>query len=714
MQYRGRRLQRIPARLAPRCRRALRVIGLLVAVLAALGSAQARPLSNCRFYIAHQHDFEQKVGFFLDLVGADLQQLTLTLGVGDGKTWRYAECTPGFVADREYDVRAIAAPEGAQLLLDGKPVAQSPGMWQPAAAPCEVNYRPAFATQGEWLAVVSRISVVVTHGGKELASRNFDFARTSARPLPLQLFEPGDHKTAELTVSPGDTVTMNAVLRLAAADLKRWAPYIDPYGQCRYADWPEKIRTDKDLSSDVAREDAELAKMPPSPDYDECGGYRKAGWRERATGFFHVVRRKGYWWLISPEGNPCFYLGVCEIPAATYPSTPIAGREFLFEWLPSGEPWSQARGGGGDSEWVSFHTANLIRKYGPDWLEKTTARAVRRVRAWGFSGGGKWGAPANLVSLPVLGRGDTPSLVQHPDVFDPKVCDVFRRALEAQIAPERNNPRILGWSLGNEWAEIIPDSDITGILARSADVPAKRALADYAVDEIYGGSLARLAAAWKVSAPDRAALYASAPKPPPEDIEKLRRFYADRYYDFIYRTVKSIDPNHLYFGFWIMTQWGQWWPNEADWRLIARHCDVIGYDRYAREYDSKRWRQMEVEAGKPTLCGEFGFPAWYEGMRGLGRYPAASSRDDAEAGELYYRWVQAAARDPYAVGMLLFVYRDQPITGRGPGRGPSLILGEDYAFGVITETDRPKWAMVRRVREANLKAAQWRLKAGQK
>jgi len=74
----------------------------------------------------------------------------------------------------------------------------------------------------------------------------------------------------------------------------------------------------------------------------------------------------------------------------------------------------------------------------------------------------------------------------------------------------------------------------------------------------------------------------------------------------------------------------------------------------------------------------------------------------------------AAGHKPLRTGTDCHCGPDQPITGRGPGRGPRLIFGENYAFGVITETDRPKWAMVRRVREANLKAAPWRLKAGQK
>ena len=83
-------------------------------------------------------------------------------------------------------------------------------------------------------------------------------------------------------------------------------------------------------------------------------------------------------------------------------------------------------------------------------------------------------------------------------------------------------------------------------------------------------------------------------KVPPQDIEKLRRFYADRYYGFIYETVKEIDPNHLYLGFWITVGW---WENEEDWRLIARHCDVIGYDRYRNVYGGDPLMRLEEEAG---------------------------------------------------------------------------------------------------------------------
>jgi hypothetical protein len=73
--------------------------------------------------------------------------------------------------------------------------------------------------------------------------------------------------------------------------------------------------------------------------------------------------------------------------------------------------------------------------------------------------------------------------------------------------------------------------------------------------------------------------------------------------------------------------------------------------------------------------------------------------------------VRAAARDPHCVGVCWFFYRDQPLTGRGPGRGAKLVFGEHFAFGAIDELDRPKRELVHRMRQANLWAARWRLEA---
>ena len=294
------------------------------------------------------------------------------------------------------------------------------------------------------------------------------------------------------------------------------------------------------------------------------------------------------------------------------------------------------------------------------------------------------------------------------DVFDPEVRAQFREDLEKEIGPRRDDPLVLGWSYGNEYGEIVKRTEIAEIMKMGADVPAKRALIYHAIAERHEGSAPKAAEAWDAQpAVTVEALCEAELELPAEDVELLREFYEDKYYECLYQTFKEVDPNHLYLGNWIVPTW---WESEEDWRIHARHVDVIGYDRYAPSYDDELMRRLAAETDKPILCGEYSFPAWYGGQRGFGRFHT-NAADDADGGELYKGWMRGAAEDPHCVGMLWFHYRDQAITGRGPGRGVEAFFGEHFAFGLITETDRPKWDMVRAMREANLAAPAQRLAA---
>ncbi len=680
----------------------------LLAILTGPCAAQSR------FYFASQYNWEGKQGFYLDVEGSKMATLPLLFGIGDGKGWRFIGKTPPFVGGHTYTARAILTPKLATLELDGKLIDSSEGAFLPSATPFTINDTPGWASGlGDYLMTLVSVSAVVERGGKEVGKLDQQLETGPARSAALQLFERGNPQDLALDVKPGDSLTVTVVFRCDAVDLKGLAPFIDKYGQCRYADWPEKVHTDQDLRDDLAREEGQLAAMPPSPDVDKYGGFRKAGWTMKPTGYFFTVKRDGMWWLISPEGNPCFFTGCCAAPACVWETTPVSDREYLFEWLPPHDGpmaacwkrsvWSE----GGTTDYACFYAANCMRKYGDqNWVDRLTALSRRRLASWGFSGGGKWGAPQGLVDTPVLGLGATPRVTDHPDVFDAKVCGIFAAELEKQITPRLKDPFVLGWSFGNEWGEQVHPNEIADLMKKTAEVPAKRALIDFAVDKLYDGSIQKAADAWKVTAPGRDALYATTPTLPPADVEAMRRFFEDKYWSFIYATIKRLDPNHLYLGSWIVPTW---WDNEEDWRIVGKYCDVIGFDRYNDSWDDPLVSRLEKETDKPVYCGEFSFPAFYGGTRGFGRYGAVAAKDDKDAGDLYYKWVNAAARDPYCVGMSWFFFRDQPLTGRGPGRGTDLDYGEHYAFGLITEQDKPKWAMVTRMRDANLQAARWRL-----
>jgi hypothetical protein len=672
---------------------------------------------NTRLYLIAQHDHRSATGFCLELGEGKLNEVPLVLGVGDGTEWRFLQHRSGFVPDRLYQVRVVLSAERAQLFLDGVLVGESPGRWQPAAGALTANRLPERVVKvHDWLPEVGPSVVVLHRGGEEVTRQQFDGSRR--RPAALELFQAGGPpQWAEFAARPGDTVAIELSITFVAHDLHALAPLIDRYGQCRAAEWPAKVRSDEEFRHDIGEEAARLAAMPPSPDFDSYGGYRKAGWREEGSGFFRVTKRDGFWWLISPEGNPTFYLGMNSAHREALVGTPVAGREFLFEWLPDrtgryasgwhyGNDWTR----GENLDYVSFYECNLIRKYGDSWQrDAEEAQVVRRLRSWGFSGGGKWGTPAVLVDTPVLHHGGV-DLVRHPDVFDPAARATLRAELAEQITPRRNDPLVLGWALGSEWDELIEPEEVTGILRMGARVPAKRALLDYALETRYAGSLERLNAAWGTPAKTREQLYQTTPNPPSADAEAMRLYYADKYYEYVYQTVKSIDPNHLYIGSYINHPWTE--RGGDDWRLAGRHTDVISYDDYPAEYCSDWVWQMEAELDKPTFDGEFSYPPYHDGERGFGRY-GVGARDDVEAGEKYRAWVQAAARDPHCVGGIWFEYLDQSITGQGGhdyGASPIYYV-EHYAFGLIGVTDRPKWEMITKMREANLQAAEWRMAA---
>ena len=510
-------------------------------------------------------------------------------------------------------------------------------------------------------------------------------------------------------VNAGETLTIDTTFRFIRRPLVSVVqPLVDTYGQARYAQWTGKVSSVQQIKDAAVDETNRHNAWGLPTGYDAYGGYTGA-WKEQGTGFYRLVRRDAHWWLVTPLGTPVFYFGLDTAPG-TFESTRVGERVALFQSLPPKEGTYDAAW---DGEMFSFGTANLIRKYdAATWSTKTKDNIVNRMKYWGFSGVGKWSGDIGrpVPRMPVVRRTGVPTLVAdgHPDIFDPTIQTAFRQKISDAVTNAANPDLIIGWSLGNEIEEIIHRSEISAVLAQGSAVPAKRALVDHALDVIHGGDLAAMGAAWKVTGNPltRASFYnATTAQPPAEDVETLRRFFADRYYAFIYNTFKSLAPNHLYMGFWIVLGW---WEHEEDWRIMARHVDVIGYDRYGFSYDDARLQRLLGEADKPSIIGEFSFAAHYSGTRGVGS-TTGSARDETHAGELYEKWTRAAAKDPYCVGQMWFQYRDQPITGRDNRVSTELVLGESLAFGLVDITDRPKWPLVTAVRRANLAAVGQRL-----
>ena len=169
--------------------------------------------------------------------------------------------------------------------------------------------------------------------------------------------------------------------------------------------------------------------------------------------------------------------------------------------------------------------------------------------------------------------------------------------------------------------------------------------------------------------------------------------------------MKSIDPNHLFLGWWIVPNW---WINSQDWVMQAANTDVVGFDYYVPKFVEPYLDALIQAAGKPVLIGEFSFPAGYLGMRGfdLSQYALNLGTSDSDSGDRYAQWLTDTSAYPYMIGVSWFEYRDEPISGRGPGSGPAIIIGEHDAFGLVDVTDNPKFDLITKVLAANIAALQ--------
>jgi len=684
----------------------------------------ARAQNQCRFYLANHADSTSGVMLFLE-APADasgkcaLSAVNLRLNVGDGTALHHIDAPFSWQTRFVYTVKAVIAAAGPQQLsINGQSVGAIQNGFKPAqAAFAASQINDATGVMETYM--VSQLSLQVTNG-----SNTVSIAPSGDNPLPMPLIllargpAPWQFPFVE---NASQTTTITATFRFdpPATDPHQYDPYIDPYGQAISASFPTKINSDDDFKTAIATEQTWLAANGPLGGMDPYGGSTIAGFPPvKATGYYQRAFLNNRWYLISPLGNPLFYLGITAIPSY---STPITGREAMFQLPPQTGMFADAYSFNINPDpqpttYFSFSVANQIRKYGTSSKDVKNAHLTQRLASWAFTGGGKFGDfPSNMISTPILLHGGAPGVPVavtggHPDVFDPTVVGKLAAELKNEMGTDVTNPYILGWSVGNESAEIITLSETSAMLGLDASSPAKKALVDYALTlPPYNGSVKLLAGAWGVSASTVADLYASKPNPPGSDVEALRRFYEKAYYSKLYQTVKAIDPNHLYLGSWIASG-----DAATDWAIAAANCDVVGFDDFTSGPLSSDLQALFESTNKPVLLGAWGVPSDYAGARGFGwnQYTQAMTLSDSASGDAYALELASAAANKYVVGAMLFDYLDEPLTGRGDSAGMgnnmtlNLVVDEDFAFGLVDIADTPKYDLVSKVRMANIAALQ--------
>ncbi|MHC4117703.1 MAG: sulfatase [Planctomycetota bacterium] len=473
----------------------------------------------------------------------------------------------------------------------------------------------------------------------------------------------------------------------------KYFPLVDFRGQYKHAEWPGKIHSRKDLERTIELERKDLRQHPGPAGWDKYGGWLN-GPQLEATGHFRAAKWNGKWWLVDPEGRLFWSHGptcVNRVGAVTR----IKGREDYFEGLPGRKSaFAQYFTPSGTRQRFNFTEANLHRKYGPDWKTVDFKRTAERLRSWGLNTAANWSDPDlylnNKIPYTVAIGFGWPKLggkgKKFPDVFDP----AFRKGLAERLKKEvdtttTTDPYCIGYFVDNElhWNGLAWTA-----LYAAPDQHAKQAIVKHLKDKY--GTVEKLNSAWKSRFGDWSDMDSVSSlrfnDRIKSDLDEFDRVIAGTYYSICRSCVKAVAPDKLYLGSRLTFHY---YPDDpaGEWviRIAAKHCDVIGFNRY--RYSVADFK-LPDDIDRPVIIGEFHFGALDRGQLHTGLRSVVNQRQRARAYEYY---VLDALNHPNIVGAHWFQFRDQAVTGRGDG--------ENYQIGLLDVCDTPYWETVDACRE---------------
>jgi len=486
-------------------------------------------------------------------------------------------------------------------------------------------------------------------------------------------------------------------------------PFIDTFGQYMHKDWPGKTHSLEEMARHHKEETADFTKHPGPVDWNKYGGW-EAGPKLMATGHFRVEKYKGKWWLVDPEGRLFFSHGIdCINMRSDY--TGVTDREHYFSDLPDEDsPLGQFYGEGtwapqaGYGERVPCRTfkissANMFRKYGPDWKNIYPQMVHRRLRSWGMNTIANWSEPAiylqrktpYVVNIGGYYSGAELADQKFPDVFDDRFQQGLQRRMESEKDETAGDPWCIGYFVDNELSWGNGMELPTAVLKAPAEQEAKKEF----IKDLKGRyeTIEKLNAAWGTNHARWEAL-AQCREAPDEkrckkDLELFLERVAERYFRICREEVKRAAPDNLYLGCRFHVR------NPIAIRVSGKYCDVISYNAYSH---SVRGFGPPEGVDKPIIIGEFHFGALdrgplYPGLRDV------STQD--QRGKGYRSYVRGALENPHIVGTHWFQYKDQATTGRPDG--------ENCQVGFLDICDTPYPETVAACREVGYSLYKYRL-----
>lgn len=379
---------------------------------------------------------------------------------------------------------------------------------------------------------------------------------------------------------------------------------------------------------------------------------------------FSLRQRDQAYWLVKPNGEPFFSLGVCCVNQGASP-----------------KQWDAANPG--YAAWQQYNDSN-------QWAATTLAR----LKAWGFTTVGGWSdfqtlrgcRDVDVAFAPVLHIGATAGAPWW-DMWDSKVVEGIDQVAREHILALREDPRVIGYYTDNEtgWWNAI----LFKMTLEQASTSGQRQRLIQLLRQTYGNDWsalmrdfepAPLLESWE-DLERHGMLFL---RPGGNGIHVERQFLgilAERYYSLIHDVVRKYDPRALILGDRFPSLY---YPEVV--RACVPYVDAISCNLNPVWVDGSFPRffleTLHALSGKPLIIGEF-YMCAQENRSGNknshGVYPVALTQKERASG--FRNTVQALLKTRYVIGADWFQYYDQPTHGRSDG--------ENFNFGLVDIHDRP-------------------------
>ena len=491
-----------------------------------------------------------------------------------------------------------------------------------------------------------------------------------------------------------------SIAPLYLIDKESFFPFIDKYGQYKHGDWPQKIKNDKQLKSQIQIEDEDLKLNPISEEWSKFGGY-KQGLKLKGTGHFRVEKIDSKWWFIDPEGYLFWSSGINSVGKFNI-ATPINGRRHFFEDLPNRDKSNFYNGNK-----YNFGDLILSIKYGSSDLY--LYRSLKRMKSWGMNTMGGW---SNIDVIQANDDKKVPYTIsvgtlkykvnnKLPDVFNENWKNTVNNNIKRVSASVKNDSFFIGFFVDNELTWYDPNNFVLEMFKFKKSTVTKSKYVkelkkEFVKIEVLNKKCGSNFISWKEFEVFEGDKFLSNLK---DFNVKFYIQFCEKYFKTIKEAINYHSPEKLYLGCRWHKGGRKEHRNQYNIVIASKYVDVLSFNQYVNELNDFHFPGKE-EVDKPFIISEFNFGALDVGKFYPGLGHASSQRN---RGEKYENFIESALNTTNCIGAHWFMWANSTTAGRG-------YEGENANCGVLSETDTPYYELIKYMRKINYNIYSFRTK----